>query len=623
MSKPSFSNIDLWLFEYAEGNLSPEQASQLELFILEHPELDIDRDMWEMSKVNITPVAYPEQEKLYKRKPVYGYFGAGVTAMSLILLISGYFWLNDSQLVHETNEINASHELGSTTFSQANSIETDLRTEISDLKNLVASLEEQMNVERGNSFHVTQVRANLTTPQSATINANNRSESAGLELSNVASNNSESISNTNTSANSSFNQGVNIFSPTVEPVSPLVMELNNGNQEETSTLSNSQSNLTELLSEITEENRIDPIAWQDMSATESQSFYSTRIDKNSSYNNSGFSSNYQDAFKYKFSKAMRSLQRMMDNPIALKNFRDPFYHVPGTITNDLNFGATGTVIAPRVQTMSRLQWEGTDQEMFSNEIAVDGYSYRLCGGIGLQVAHDFYNNGGIQRSQVAMTYSPKISVNRKISVEPAVRFKIGNKLLNASRMEGQSQVEMMAGNVIDYYTDGTSPVGRKLWYKDLGLGLNVNTEWFYASAQFDNIFQHRDNMYSANTENKRRAGTHFVATIGTDWESKKSSWETQRGDFGLSPYLVYQKFENINELWAGANFRCYWFTIGGAISSNLDPAASLGVKFKNFSLMYNADYLHSGISENRSLSHQLTLRITGKPNRMGQRFLNQ
>lgn len=620
MSKPSFSNIDLWLFEYAEGNLSPEQASQLELFILEHPELDIDRDMWEMSKVDITPVAYPDQEKLYKRKPVYGYFGTGVAAFSLLLMISGYFWMNDSQYVHGTDEEPDSSEIGIVAKTGAESIETELRSEIADLKTLVASLENQLNNERSNTIQVATVDADFDAPNDLAASNNSFVGASDLDQQSTIS---QPVLTLSGAAQVERNQGISTFSAAVEPISPLIMTHGNGNQEDVSTLSNNQSNSNEQFAENAEENKIEPITLQEMAATESQSFYNTRIDRNSSFSSSGISSNYQHSFKYSLSKAMRNLQRMMDNPIALKNYRDPFYHVPGTITTDLNFGATGTVIAPRVQTLSRLQWEGTDQEMFSNQIAVDGYSYRLRGGIGLQMAHDYYNDGGIQNSQLAMTYSPKISVSRKISVEPAVRFKIGNKLLNASRMEGQSQVEMMAGNVIDYYTDGTTPIGRKLWYKDLGLGLNVNTEWFYASAQVDNIFKHRDNMYSGNTENKRRAGTHFVATIGTDWESKKASWETQRGDFGLSPYLVYQNFEDINEIWAGANFRCYWLTIGGAISSNLDPAASLGVKFKNFSLMYNADYLRSGVTEKRSLSHQLTLRITGKPNRMGQRFLNQ
>ena len=49
MSNPSFSNIDLWLFELAEGNLTPAQIEQLEAFLMNNPELDVERDMWEMA----------------------------------------------------------------------------------------------------------------------------------------------------------------------------------------------------------------------------------------------------------------------------------------------------------------------------------------------------------------------------------------------------------------------------------------------------------------------------------------------------------------------------------------------------------------------------------------------
>ena len=64
MSNPSFSNIDLWLFELAEGNLSPAQITQLESFLLQNPELDVDRDLWDMSSVSPMPVVYPNQKGL-------------------------------------------------------------------------------------------------------------------------------------------------------------------------------------------------------------------------------------------------------------------------------------------------------------------------------------------------------------------------------------------------------------------------------------------------------------------------------------------------------------------------------------------------------------------------------
>ena len=64
MSGPSFSNIDRWFFEYVEGNLSPEQEAQLEAFILNHPELELDLDAWKSATIEPTYFEFPNQNTI-------------------------------------------------------------------------------------------------------------------------------------------------------------------------------------------------------------------------------------------------------------------------------------------------------------------------------------------------------------------------------------------------------------------------------------------------------------------------------------------------------------------------------------------------------------------------------
>jgi len=146
--------------------------------------------------------------------------------------------------------------------------------------------------------------------------------------------------------------------------------------------------------------------------------------------------------------------------------------------------------------------------------------------------------------------------------------------------------------------------------------LMVNTKWFYIGVQQDNLLRHYDNIYSSDMSNPRRIGKHFVGTIGTDYESKKEN-------LTISPYLVYQQQENLSEGWMGVNVRYHWLTLGGAVSSNLEPAASIGLKFDQFMIAYNADYTHSQYLNGSQISHQLTIRFLSKPSRIGQRLLNQ
>jgi anti-sigma factor RsiW len=56
--QPTHENIDRWLFDYTEGNLSAEQEQQLELFLMNHPDLEVDMDAWEMSKVDVSPFVF-------------------------------------------------------------------------------------------------------------------------------------------------------------------------------------------------------------------------------------------------------------------------------------------------------------------------------------------------------------------------------------------------------------------------------------------------------------------------------------------------------------------------------------------------------------------------------------
>jgi hypothetical protein len=305
---------------------------------------------------------------------------------------------------------------------------------------------------------------------------------------------------------------------------------------------------------------------------------------------------------------------MLDNPVALKNLKDPIYHVPGMQAMDINFGAVGTLLSTRVQTTSRAQWLGSMNQQFINQISLDAYAYALRGGFGFQMNHSYYGNGGIQNYNATFTYSPKFSIAPNFVLEPSIRFKMGTKQLKSDLIETGSLIEYDRGSLHEYYSDGSEPIGRTLWYRDLGAGLMLNSKWFFIGVQADNLLEHYDNIYSTDLLNPRKAPREFIATIGTDYESKKRT-------MAISPYVVYHEFGDLKEFWAGATYRYHWFTVGAAMSSIYEPAASLGLKFKHFMITYNADYTKSALLNKSVWSHQLTMRFTSNPCRMGQRLL--
>ena len=567
MSSPSFSNIDLWLFELAEGNLSQEQTAQLELFLLQHPEFDMDKDVWTDAKVEKVQEIYPEQESLHRRKPVGFYSAIVSTAFILFTFVGCYHYFDlDSISSNKLASANSSEQID----------ERKLEKEIEELRATVNSLK----------LENSQLLAENLINQSAKLNINTLNSINGIESDGIESG------------------GIN--------ASILSENYLNGeeiNQSTNGVGQNSNSRILLAVASGLETNEVKNIDLKYFTPTINVKEFNKKKTKSKSIE-------YKRSFKSKMHKFSREVQRMLNNPVALKNYRDPHYHVPGKLPQEINFGSAGTLLATRVQSLSRLQWYGEENQQLMNQLSIDGYAYGVRGGLGLIMNHTMYNNGGIKVADVAIAYSPKLSITNKISLEPSIRFKMGNKNLNNDLMDGVSEIEMDRGNVHSYYGNGTQPFGKNLWYKDLGAGLMVNTKWFFAGIQADNLLHHTDNIYSNDITNKRNVGTEIIATIGTDWESRSEN-------MSFSPYVVYRKNENLSEAWFGLNYRYEMLVIGGGISSNLDPAASIGLKLKHFSVTYNADYTRSYMTGNQSLSHQLSIRFLASPSRFGKRLLNK
>ena len=587
MSNPSFSNIDLWLFELAEGNLSPVQVEQLEMFLLQHPELDVDRDVWESAKVDATPPVFEQKEELRRRAPIAWYSAAGAAAVLCLIGITSTFVNTSSQ-----QKTLSAEEV------RTNRINAKLTEELQVLKAKLSSFESTQeasikpnNEHKVNTLIVTNASAKGFKGKQELTNSdrNNLSNLNGLNKNLTILNNGNKYAQI---TDNSDHVALNVQDLSIKSITPIQTE-----------------------KDFTLETYLERTAELTMNAD--LSYFENEVNSVPEEKRE-FGSDYGDyqlTLKGRINNFSRAIQRMMDNPVALKNYRDPHYHVPGMLPNDVNFSSTGALLTTRVQAMSRLQWYGEENQQLMNQIAIDGYAYSMRGGVGVQLNHQMYNDGSVNVADVAVTYSPKISITKTISFEPAVRFKMGNMSLNRTKMNAINAIEMERANVHEFYPGEQAPLGNDLWYKDLGLGMMINTEWFFIGVQVDNIFRHTENIYSNDLVNPRRASNHFVGTVGTDWVSSNKN-------VSLSPYLVYQNKEKLSEAWLGANLRLSKFTFGASVSSSLEPAASIGLKFDRVAIQYNADYLKSVMTSNQSLSHQITVRFTAKPNRFGKRILN-
>ena len=562
MSGPSFSNIDRWFFEYVEGNLSPEQEAQLEAFILNHPELELDLDAWKSATIEPTYFEFPNQNTILqpekkKRRMIPFYWGTiGTVSLALFLF---FIWPND---------------------------QSSISGELSSLKN-----------NNHPKAHYSPTQNNSLTASKTNIKTSNYTLNHpnffGIHL----QPNHYSAPVSNTLLNSSVQTNIEIE----DKLSLNKISLN-------SVSNNEDSSITNLLESDTLMSIVNLDKTEQIISSPNTEKVTNLTKNNKNVKNKEFT------VLNKIEKSVSKLNEFMEKSIGLKNTRDHQIHVPGMSQIDANFSSAGDVSSTRFRSLTRAQWAGKENQQLSTNFSLDWYSKSIRSGFAVQGKYVYYSNGVIQDWNTALVYSPKIALSRSFLIEPAIRFKMGNKMLDGSKVFGINQVEIDRTNSLDFYPDGSTPIGKLLWYKDIGASLLVHSKWFYAGFQMDNLLHHQDNIYSNNISNPRKMGTHLNFYAGTDYESKS-------GNFAFAPYIMYDKFENRKEAWGGFNFQCKALAVGGAVSSKSNLALSLGIRLQKFSVTYQFDNTYSQLLGYKAISHQIGITINSKVSRTPRRYI--
>lgn len=150
MITPNYDNIDRWLFDYTEGNLSSEQESLLENYILNHPELEVDLDMWKMSNIKASESFVNDihlQKKTENRK-VFAL--VNTIGLIIILLIGRQIHLEEQEFsspnlaqaeVQQNNEISiVNKEANESMVNVSQEVHNIVRDPLLETSNLIADI---------------------------------------------------------------------------------------------------------------------------------------------------------------------------------------------------------------------------------------------------------------------------------------------------------------------------------------------------------------------------------------------------------------------------------------------------------------------------------------------------
>ncbi len=535
------NNFDRWMFDYKEGNLSAAEAEEFENFLIQHPEYEVDADAWDMAYVQSEPVIYPHAEKLEKKRRVAGWYYWSAAASILLLLGSTTIYFFGDSEQALENAMLSNSK--SAVFSK---VTADNQTQFSTYQRSSSLLS---SITNGTSDYTSGSYVTGSMPVYSNSTASG----------NIA----ENTSNTNT-------------------------ELSSGNNQY-----RSDENLIAVENaKLNGDNNIGKYAG------------------NPESKNLNFDVNKKSSIKYGSGRSVvkkfyRKVEKMLGYPPGLANLKDPELILPQNTLLAFNPSFTGGMLKSRFEMNYRNQWTGTNQASQELNISYDNYSYGLRGGVGILVNAQDYGMGQFGDYNVSLLYSPKLVVNRNTTIEPSVKLTMGSLIANGTSLTADSDFEMDRGRVLQVgSTNQLNGVSRQ-WYKDYGLGMMLNTKWFYAGINADNLNGHYENVYGNDLSSPTKTPIKLSAVIGTDYPSKKKTMI-------LSPFLAYQQSGAQSEFWGGLNYRQGFFMIGGAMSTKQEFTASVGMKFKGFKMVYHYDYTESLLTQNRMGSHNIGLRFNAK-----------
>lgn len=555
--QPTHENIDRWLFDYTEGNLSAQQEQQLDSFLLNHPDLELDLDAWELAKIDVTPMVFENKTSLYKKRSFKNTFAF---ASLLMVLISGLvFFQHGTKEVVQTNA--ASHKSIKTSAVKTQQTTTN--------KTITRVNFDQLALHTGKSKAIPVSTLYETKSNSADQISSRTKEfeqssmpNATTDLTKITAVNFESPNHQN-----------NFIGYSIDEV-PLL-------------------NLYLLKNMLIGGYRTDY-------KNEKLSFGKDHVVADVTLGNI-------DLF--------RKIDQLLSKDIGLSNNQSYDYAITGQSNLDLNFSAVGTTSQIRFQAVSSMRsFDNPSQLKLVNQLSLDGYSRGMRAGFGIQANYDIYSEGLIKNSQVAFIFSPKIALSRKISVEPALRFKMGTQTLNQNKLKNFSTVEMTNGQVNQFQFDSTLAIGQTLWSRDLDAGLTLHTPFFFLSAQINNLFQHNENIFT-NDGSTLRASNVWNVITGTQYTSRNEKMI-------FAPYALYQQTDYQQQLFGGFTFKAgraqFGMSYGNLATGNL----SLGYIGENFALIGQSGFGTLVSTQQRTFTHQLTLRFHSSVSKKARRYIS-
>jgi len=625
------NNIEKWLFDYFEGNLTPHEEIELHNFISQNPSYQSEFEAWEKS--------YPSKEQKSKKNRVPVYAGAS----SLLVETSIWARFNWRQVAAILVLIGAGSLIGYYNLPEDN-IET---VEKMSANNENLGLNNSIENEAEKNIGQIEINETLTSEDKTSILSNIEVTNSS-NTSNIANNEFNTDSRQRESNSAFLNdekndpsveqefEVINLESETSIPMEATIRD-DKGNQYK------SKLNKKAV---IIFENELDKSINAGIASSNNKSkkryYYAgfreltgrgigvrknkkQKIDKELNNKREGSDLNIlitengggaKDNLEDPDRKRKRSTRR--NSEIALMNLNDPVFLTTNAHPLIVNSSLAGNLGVPRIKSSLRYQKNNSNDYLIRAANSYDMYIEGLKAGVGVVVSNNRLNDGAFNQNKLEVIYAQKFELSRESSFTASLKYVGAQNTSDISKMNFNSVIEVDKGLVYSTYSDAVQSLSSKKIRSDMGFAAWYDGQYLYGGIEIDNILHAKTNVYNESLINNRLP-TSISAQIGTDY--RKSLYS----DFVISPQLNFYHAGTINEFWLGSSvkFRSLVAGVGIETLNSTTYKGMLGLQNHSFRIMYGIDYSGSLVENGMFASHEISMRfLLGVKRKNWSRFKN-
>lgn len=607
MKSPNESNIDEWLFHYFEGDLSPEEESLIEEFLLEHPQFDAQFEAWGASRIQQESFVYPKQDILAKPLVPFGLLHkvAVFSAIAVNAVLAGFIIFGNREQAAQYNAVQLQEVfLNDDVYSQnqtaaaQNSFDTDFSSASQNNTSYFA-----LNTGAPTPLFNSGFNANLK------LSSNFVSPQANF-VSGVSSNTQAAYNNLGNTNASLPDVDTDVAYAKFVHASGVHDVANEQVDADRNTIASNQTNEYKL-----DEAKPSSIENEALAASTVQTAPAKSGESKDAKDEASNPRVPKESGGRDF-KAPLNPKRFKTGDVLLTNTRTQEYLIPGGNRNTINFAHVGSDFANTAYWNSYAQWPGKNNQLFVNQLGYDMFIPEIKSGLGIQMMYSTYGNGVVRDFETALTYSPKFILSKNFILEPAVRLRMSTTGVDRGQLSPGNWVEFDRGNAFQYSQNQSDAFVNRSIQQDLGFGLLLNSKWGFVGVNADHVLGNMNHaLHYGGVEDLGRAPMFVNAVLGTEYESlnKKLLWSGQ---------MIYQNHGELNKIWLGTRIKYNYLSLGASVSSKGEPMFSAGFVSNGISILYSGDYSFSRMYNDKFLSHQLLLRVTLKESRMKKLLLN-